>query len=53
MNDGFGREQQHAERRHRERAEVNVGRSTITPMSTMAIMMNARCVATSAPDSTR
>ncbi len=33
--------------------KVNVGRSTITPMSTMAIMMNARCVATSAPDSAR
>jgi len=32
---------------------VSVGRSTITPMSTMAIMMKERWVATSAPDSSR
>jgi hypothetical protein len=32
---------------------VRIGRSSITPMSTIAIMMNERWVATSAPDKTR
>ena len=32
---------------------VSTGRSSTTPMSTMAIMMNERCVATSAPDRIR
>ncbi len=32
---------------------VSAGRSTSTPKSTSAIMMNERCVATSAPESTR
>ena len=32
---------------------VSAGRSTITPISTIAVMMKARWVATSAPDSSR
>ena len=32
---------------------VIAGRSTMTPMRTMAIMMKERCVATSAPDSSK
>jgi len=33
--------------------KVNVGRSIMMPASTMAIMMNERWVATSAPDNSR
>ena len=32
---------------------VSAGRSAMTPTSTTAVMMKERCVATSAPDSTR
>ena len=54
MHDRFRREQQHAEaRRARACASVSAGRSTITPISTIAIMMKERWVATSAPDSSR
>ena len=35
------------------RAHRLAGRSSMTPVSTIAIMMNDRCVATSAPDSSR
>jgi hypothetical protein len=33
--------------------KVNTGRSSITSIKTIAIMMNDLCVATSAPESTR
>ncbi len=53
MNDGFGCEQEHAEDRSVSVRNVSVGRSIMTPTSTMPIMMKERWVATSAPDSTR
>jgi hypothetical protein len=33
--------------------KVSTGRSSMTPIKTIAIMMNERWVATSAPDSTK
>ena len=53
MDDRFRREQQHDEGGDASVRSVIAGRSTITPISTIAIMMKERWVATSAPDSTR
>ena len=53
MHDGFRRQQQDGERRDRHVRKVSVGRSSMTPISTTAIMMKERWVATSAPESTR
>ena len=54
MHDRLRREQQHAEAPPPSSVrKVSAGRSTITPISTMAVMMKERWVATSAPDSSR